>query len=153
MHTGKWFEELSVGLVIPHALTRTITETDNLLFTTLTHNPQPLHLDAEYARDTEFGRILVNSMFTHALLVGVSVPETTHGTTVANLGFETTAFPHPVFIGDTVRAETEVVGARPSRSRPDTGVVTFEHLMMNQRDEVVCTSRRNALMRRRPDAA
>ncbi|MDH3705919.1 MAG: MaoC family dehydratase, partial [Acidimicrobiia bacterium] len=118
--------------------------------TALTHNPQPLHLDAEFAAGTEFGRVLVNSMFTHALLVGVSVAETTHGTTVANLGFEATAFPHPVFIGDTLRAETEVVAARDSSSRSDAGIVTFEHRMTNQRNELVCTSRRNALMRRRP---
>ncbi|MGI9601455.1 MAG: MaoC family dehydratase [Acidimicrobiales bacterium] len=150
MHTGKWFEELTVGLVIPHALSRTVTETDNLLFTTLTHNPQPLHLDAEFAAATEFGQILVNSMFTHALLVGLSVAESTHGTTVANLGFEETTFPHPVFIGDTMRAETEVVASRPSTSRPDTGIVTFEHRLTNQRQQVVCVSRRNALMRRRP---
>ncbi len=139
-----------MGLVIPHALTRTVTETDNLLFTALTHNPQPLHLDAEYAGATEFGQILVNSMFTHALLVGVSVAETTHGTTVANLGFEATSFPSPVFIGDTLRAETEVVATRPSRSRTDVGIVTFEHRMMNQRDQTVCVTRRNALMRRDP---
>ena len=150
MHTGLWFEELDVGAVIPHAITRTVTETDNLLFTTLTHNTQPLHLDDEFAATTEFGQRLVNSMFTHALLVGVSVPETTHGTTIANLGFEETLFPAPVFVGDTIYAESEVLAARASRSRPDSGIVTFEHRAFNQDDVLVCRCRRNALMRRRP---
>ncbi|MGI9641678.1 MAG: MaoC family dehydratase [Acidimicrobiia bacterium] len=147
---GLWFDELTVGLVIPHAITRTVTETDNLLFTTLTHNPQPLHLDAEFAKNTEFGQVLVNSMFTVALVVGISVRETTLGTTVANLGFEETVFPSPVFVGDTLSVETEVTASRPSRSRPDAGIVTFEHRATNQRDELVCRARRNALMRTNP---
>ena len=149
-HTGKWFEELEVGAVIPHAITRTVTETDNVLFTTLTHNPAKLHLDHDYAAATEFGQPLVNSMFTLALVVGVSVAETTHGTTVANLGFEEAVFPAPVFVGDTIRAETEVIAARDSSSRPDQGIVTFEHRAFNQRDELVCRARRTALMHRRP---
>jgi acyl dehydratase len=151
-HHGRWFEELAVGDVIPHALTRTVTETDNVLMTTLTLNPARLHLDHEYAaQETEFGRPLVNSMFTLALLVGMSVLETTHGTTIANLGFEEVTFPAPVFCGDTIHAETEVVAARASASRPDAGIVTFEHRAYNQADRLVCAARRNALMRRRPD--
>ncbi|HEC09899.1 MAG TPA: MaoC family dehydratase [Acidimicrobiales bacterium] len=150
IHTGKWFEELTPGLVIPHAITRTVTETDNVVFTTMTHNPQPLHLDHEFAAATEFGRPLVNSMFTVALLVGMSVAETTHGTTVANLGFDQVVFPAPVFTGDTIHAETEVVDARPSRSRPGAGIVTFEHRAFNQNDLLVCRCVRKALMRRTP---
>jgi len=149
-HHGRWFEDLVVGDVIPHALTRTVTETDNVLVTTLTLNPARLHLDHEDAADSEFGRPLVNSMFTLALLVGLSVLETTHGTTIANLGFEEVTFPAPVFCGDTIHAETEVVAARPSGSRPDAGIVTFEHRAFNQADVLVCRARRNALMVRRP---
>jgi acyl dehydratase len=150
-HHGRWFEELDVGLVIPHSLTRTVTETDNVLFTTMTMNPARLHLDAEYAtHETEFGKPLVNSMFTLALLVGISVLETTHGTTIANLGFQEVEFPVPVFVGDTLHAESEVVASRASRSRPDSGIVTFEHRALNQRDELVCRARRDALMHRRP---
>ncbi len=149
-HTGRWFEQLEVGLVVEHAIRRTVTETDNLLFTTMTHNPQPLHLDAEFAGQTEFGQILVNSMFTISLLVGMTVPELTHGTTVANLGFAETVFPKPVFIGDTIRAQTEVIGSRASSSRPRAGIVTFEHRAINQRDEVVCRAQRSALMHREP---
>ena len=111
-HHGRWFEELPVGLVVPHALTRTITETDNVLFTTMTLNPARLHLDADYAAGTEFGRPLVNSLFTLGLLVGISVLETTHGTTVANLGFDEVTFPAPMFAGDTLHGESEVVAAR-----------------------------------------
>ena len=151
-HTGRWFEDLPVGLVVHHALTRTVTETDNVLFTTMTMNPQPLHLDAEFAAGTEFGERLVNSMFTVALLVGMTVPELTHGTTVANLGFEEIAFPSPVLHGDTIQAETEIVAARASSSRPDAGIVTFEHRAFNQRDQLVCRCRRNALMHRAPTA-
>lgn len=151
-HHGRWFEDLAVGDVIPHALTRTVTETDNVLMTTLTLNPARLHLDHAYAEETEFGRPLVNSMFTLALLVGMSVLETTQGTTVANLGFETVTFPAPVFCGDTLYAETEVVAARASGSRPDAGIVTFEHRAFNQDDRLVCSARRNALMLRCPPA-
>ncbi len=149
-HHGKWFEELPVGLLIDHALTRTITEADNLLFSTLTLNPQPLHLDAHYAAETEFGQILVNSMFTIGLVVGISVLESTHGTVVANLGIDEVTTPAPVFIGDTIRVASEVVAARQSKSRPDQGVVTFEHRAFNQNGTLVCRMRRNALMHKRP---
>ena len=148
--TGRWFEELEVGTVIRHATRRTVTETDNVLFTTMTMNPAPLHLDADYAAGTEFGRPLVNSMFTVALVVGLSVPELTLGTIVAQLGMTDVAFPAPVFPGDTVRVETEVVEARPSKSRPDAGIVVFEHRAHNQRDELVCRCRRTGLMHRKP---
>jgi acyl dehydratase len=117
--TGRWFEQLEVGTVVQHAIRRTVTETDNVLFTTMTMNPAPLHLDADYAAGTEFGRPLVNSMFTVALVVGLSVPELTLGTIVAQLGMDAIRFPAPVFPGDTVRVETEVVEARGSKSRPD----------------------------------
>eukprot|EP00932_Pfiesteria_piscicida_P016532 SRR837773.345.p2 GENE.SRR837773.345~~SRR837773.345.p2 ORF type:complete len:346 (+),score=160.38 SRR837773.345:148-1038(+) len=149
-HHGKWLEELSVGLVIPHALTRTVTETDNMLFTTLSLNPAKLHLDYESAKATQFGKPLVNSMFTVALLVGMSVLETTHGTTIANLGFEEVLFPRPVFYGDSLRAETEVLKVRESSSNPDRGIVTFEHRAFNQNGDLVCKARRNAMMRKRP---
>ncbi len=148
--TGRWYEDLPVGLVVRHALTRTVTEADNVLFSAMTLNPQPLHIDAQFAATSEFGERIVNSMFTIGLLVGVSVPELTHGTTIANLGFETITFPKPVFHGDTIHAETEVVGARDSSSRHDAGIVTFQHRAFNQRDELVCSCRRVALMRRRP---
>ena len=148
--SGRWFEELEVGTVIRHATRRTVTETDNVLFTTMTMNPAPLHLDADYAAGTEFGRPLVNSMFTVALVVGLSVPELTLGTIVAQLGMTDVVFPAPVFPGDTVRVETEVVQARPSKSRSDAGIVVFEHRAHNQRDELVCRCRRTGLMHRRP---
>jgi acyl dehydratase len=147
---GRWFEDLTPGLVIDHAVTRTITEADNTLFSVLTMNPQPLHLDESFAEDTEFGTRIVNSLFTLSLLVGVSVFETTLGTTVANLGFEEIAFPVPVVPGDSVHAQTEVVSARPSSSRPRQGIVVFEHRAYNQRDELVARCRRSALMHRRP---
>jgi acyl dehydratase len=150
-HHGRWFEDLPVGLVVPHALTRTVTETDNILFTTMTMNPARLHLDAEYAAGTEFGQPLINSMFTIALVVGISVLETTHGTTIANLGFEEVVFPKPLFAGDTVHVESEVVAARESKSRPGQGIVTFEHRAYNQHDELVCRARRGALMHKRPE--
>jgi acyl dehydratase len=148
---GRWFEELPVGTTIEHAFTRTVTEADNVLFSSLTMNPSRLHLDAEYARtSTEFGRPLVNSLLTLSLLVGVSVPETVLGTSIANLGFESVEFAHPVFPGDTIHAVSEVVACRPSRSRPEAGIVTFEHRAYNQHDEVVCRARRTALVRRSP---
>ena len=153
-HHGKWFEELDVGLVIPHAMTRTVTETDNVLFTTMTMNPARLHLDADYmANESEFGKPLMNSLFILGLLVGISVLETTHGTAVANLGFQAVTFPAPVFAGDTVHAETEVVAARASKSRPTEGIVTFEHRAFNQRDELICKATRDSLMQRRPAAS
>jgi acyl dehydratase len=147
---GRWFEELEPGLVIDHAVTRTITEADNTLFSVLTMNAQPLHLDEAFAATTEFGTRLVNSLFTLSLLIGLSVYETTLGTTVANLGFEEIAFPTPVIPGDTVHAQTEVVSSRPSASRPGQGIVVFEHRAFNQRDELVARCRRSALMSRRP---
>lgn len=146
---GLYFEEFEVGASIPHALTRTVTETDNLLFTTMTHNPQPLHLDAEYAGATEFGRVVVNGLFTFALLVGVSVGDTTLGTLVANLGYDDVKMPKPVFIGDTLRFESVIAEKRESKSRPNAGLVVFEHRAINQRDEVVCTCKRTALMQKK----
>ncbi len=146
---GKYFEELNVGDKFTHQPGRTVTETDNLLFTTLTMNVQPLHLDAEFAKGTEFGQRLVNSIFTLGLAVGLSVGDTTLGTTVGNLGFEKVEFPKPVFIGDTLYAETEVVEKRESRSRPQWGIITFEHQVKNQRDEVVMRCRRGAMMRKK----
>ncbi|WP_240157856.1 MaoC family dehydratase [Pseudonocardia broussonetiae] len=145
-----WFEDLTVGTVVEAATRRTVTETDNVLFTTMTMNPQPLHLDAEFAAGTEFGRPLVNSMFTVALVVGLAVPELTLGTTIANLGFSAIEFPKPVFAGDTIRVVTEVLEARKSSSRPDAGIVTFRHDASNQRGEVVCRATRAAFMRCRP---
>ena len=143
-HIAAW----AVGDIIVHDLRRTVTETDNLLITTLTHNPQPLHLDAEYAGATEFGQIVVNGIFTFGLMVGISVGDTTLGTLVANLGYEKVAMPKPVFVGDTLRGETEVMELRDSKSRPDAGIVVFAHRMFNQRDEVVCTCLRMALLKR-----
>lgn len=147
---GRWFDEWQVGDRIVHEIRRTVTETDNLLISTLTHNPQPLHLDAEAARDSEFGRLLVNGTFTFALMVGVSVGDTTLGTLVANLGYDRVVMPKPVFIGDTLRGETEIVELKDSKSRPEAGIVTFEHRMLNQHDETVCRCLRMALVRRRP---
>ena len=149
--TGRWFEDLPEGLVVRHAVTRTITESDNTLFSTLTMNPQPLHLDAQFAAESEFGQRLVNSMMTLAMLIGLSVYELTLGTTIANLGFGAVEFPAPMFHGDTLHAESTVLAARPSRSRPDQGIVTFEHHGYNQRDELTARCERTALMRRRPD--
>jgi acyl dehydratase len=147
--TGRYFEEWTVGDQIDHAVRRTVTETDNLLFSALTHNLQPLHLDAEAARQSEFGQILVNSIFTFGLLVGVTVADTTAGTLVANLGFEKVAMPSPVFIGDTLHAQSEVTAIRPSKSRPGQGIVTWRHVMLNQRDEIVCECLRSALVQGR----
>ena len=146
--TGKFFDQWTVGDRITHDLRRTVTETDNLLVTTLTHNPQPLHLDAEYAGATEFGRVVVNGIFTFGLMVGLSVGDTTLGTLVANLGYDKVVMPKPVFVGDTLRAETEVVELRASKSRPDAGLVVFRHRMLNQRDEEVCSCLRTVLLRR-----
>ena len=147
---GKYFEELTVGMAFEHEPGRTVTEADNLLFTALTMNPQPLHLDAEFAKNSIHGRILVNSIFTLGLVVGLSVGDTTLGTTLGNLGFDKTTFPNPVFVGDTLRAATTVVDRRASRTKPDRGIVTFEHRATNQRGEVVCSCRRGAMMMRRP---
>jgi len=144
--TGLYFEELKPGLVVKHAMTRTVTETDNLLFTALTMNPQPLHLDAEFARDSMYGERIVNSVFTLGLVAGIHVADLTLGTTLGNLGFKEVLFPKPVFIGDTLRVESEVLDARESGSRPNAGVVEFKHVALNQRDEVVCVLKRAALI-------
>jgi acyl dehydratase len=150
-HTGRWLEELTRGLVIQHAIRRTITEADNVLFTSITMNPAWIHLDFDYAeRETAFKKPLVNSMLTVAMVVGISVHETTLGTTVANLGFDSITFPAPLFHGDTIRVETEVLAARRSASRPGQGVVTFEHRAHNQHGELVCKAVRQALMLERP---
>ena len=146
---GRYYEQWTLGDRIRHHPHRTVTETDNLMISALTHNPQPLHLDAEYAAGTEFGRIVVNGTFTFALMVGLSVGDTTLGTLVANLGYDKVRMPRPVFIGDTLRAETEVISLKDSASRPEAGIVTFEHRMLNQRDELVCTTERTALVQRR----
>lgn len=147
---GLYFEEFKVGEVIRHSLRRTVTQADNVLFSTLTHNPSPLHLDEEYMRGSEFGRTIVNSCFTLSLMTGVSVADTTDGTAIANLGWEDARFPRPVFPGDTLRIETEIAAARESRSRPDAGVVTFVHRAFNQHNELVAACRRVALMKKRP---
>lgn len=149
---GKYYEELEVGQVFHHLPARTVTETDNVMFTTMTMNPQPLHLDYQFATQTEFGRPLVNSIFTLGLLVGLSVSETTLGTTVGNLGFEEVRFPKPVFVGDTLRAETTILDRRISKSKPEWGIVTFEHRAYNQHDELVASCRRAAMMTRRSAA-
>jgi acyl dehydratase len=145
---GRFFDQWQVGDTLTHDIRRTVTETDNLLFSTMTHNPQPLHIDAEAAKASEFGQIIVNGTFTFSLMVGLSVGDTTLGTLVANLGYDKLVMPKPVFIGDTLRAETEVVALWESQSRPDAGVVTFAHRMLNQRDEIVCSCLRSALLKR-----
>ena len=147
---GKWFDELEVGQVFRHDIRRTVTETDNVLFTTMTHNPAQLHLDAEYMKGTDYGQVLVNSCFTLSLMVGVSVGDTTLGTAVANLGWDEVRFPAPVFVGDTLRIETEVVDLRESKSRPNAGIVTFAHRAYNQRDELVGSCKRAGLQMKRP---
>ena len=147
---GKYYEDLTTGLLFEHEPGRTVTETDNLLFTTLTLNPQPLHLDAEFAKNSIHGQILVNSLFTLALVVGLSVGDTTLGTTLGNLGFDKTTFPNPVFLGDTIRAQTRVVDRRESQTKRDRGIITFEHIGKNQRQEIVCSCVRGAMMMRKP---
>ncbi len=146
---GKYFDEWAIGDTLTHDIRRTVTETDNLLFTTMTHNPQPLHLDIEAAKASEFGQILINGTFTFSLMVGLSVGDTTLGTLVANLGYDKLVMPKPVFIGDTLRAESEVVGLKESKSRPNAGIVTFLHRAINQRDEIVCQCERSALIKRK----
>lgn len=147
---GVWFDELSVGQRFDHPIRRTVTETDNLLFTTLSHNPAQLHLDAEYMKDSEYGQILVNSCFTLSLMVGVSVGDTTLGTAVANLGWDEVRFPRPVFVGDTLNIVSEVLDLRESKSRPETGIVTFRHEAFNQRGELVASCKRSGLQRKKP---
>ena len=146
---GLYFEELSVGQRFDHEIRRTVTEADNVLFTTMTHNPAALHLDAEYMKNTEFGKPIVNSCFTLGLMVGISVNDTTLGTTVANLGMDAVRFPHPLYPGDTVRVETEVLEIRDSKSRPDNGIVTFAHRAYNQNNDLVAECKRSALMLRK----
>ena len=145
---GRTFEQWAVGDRIAHDLRHTVTEDENRLITTMTHNPQPLHLDANYAATTEFGQIVVNGLFTFALMVGISVADTTLGTLVANLGYDKVTMPKPVFIGDILRVETEVTELRESKSRPNAGIVTFRHRAFNQRDELVCEALRTALVKR-----
>jgi len=150
---GVYFDELEVGRVFRHEIRRTVTETDNVWFSALTHNPAYLHLDEEYCRtQTEFGQRIVNSAFLLALMVGISVGETTLGTAVANLGWDEVRFPKPTFHGDTIRVETEVLELRESRSRPDQGIVTFAHRAYNQRNELVASCKRMGLQRKRPVA-
>ena len=150
---GKWFDELEVGEVFDHVLRRTVTETDNVLFTTMTHNPSLLHLDEEYCKtETEFGTRIVNSCFTLSLMVGISVGDTTLGTAVANLGWDEVRFPKPVFPGDTLRVETEVLALRESKSRPDQGIVTFAHRAYNQHGDLVASCKRAGLQRKKPTA-
>ena len=147
---GIWFDEMEMGQVIQHPIRRTVTETDNVMFTCMTHNPAQLHLDEEYMKGTEYGTRIVNSCFTLSLMVGISVNDTTLGTAVANLGWDEVRFPAPVFHGDTLRIETEIVGLRESKSRPYAGIVTFEHRAYNQKDEVVATCKRSGLQLKRP---
>ena len=150
---GLYFEEFTVGQVFDHAIRRTVTETDNVLFSTMTHNPAALHLDEEYCRtQTEFGQRVVNSCLTLSLMVGISVNDTTLGTTVANLGWDEVRFPRPLFHGDTIHVRTRVLELRASRSRPDNGIVIFEHSAFNQADELVGVCKRTALMLKRPAA-
>lgn len=147
---GLYYEEFSVGQKFRHGITRTITEADNVWFSALTHNPAPLHLDEEYMKGTEFGQRIVNSCLTLSFMVGISVGDTTAGTTVANLGWDEVRFPKPLYHGDTIRIETEVLALRESKSRPDNGIVTFQHRAFNQHDELVGECRRSALMLRKP---
>ncbi len=147
---GRYFDDFEIGQTFVHEIRRTVTDADNIQFSAMTYNPAAIHIDHEYAKGTEFGRPLMNSIFTLGLVVGLSIQDTTLGTTVGNLGFDTVTFPKPVFAGDTLRAETTVVAARPSKSRPGQGIVTFEHRGLNQRNEVVALCRRNALMMGKP---
>ena len=150
---GLYFEEFEDGQVFKHAITRTVTETDNVLFSTMTMNPAALHLDHDYAaRETEFGKPLVNSLFTLGLMIGISVHDTTHGTTIANLGMTDITFPKPVFQGDTLHIETRVISKRRSKSRPKAGIVTFEHKAINKRGEEVAICTRQAFMHARGEA-
>jgi acyl dehydratase len=147
---GLYYEQFEVGMEFKHALRRTVTEMDNIMFCALTHNPQPLHLDEEFAKQTEFGQRIVNSLFTLGLVVGVTVADTTLGTTIANLGMTDVRFANPVFHGDTIRATTRVNQMRESKSRPDAGLVVFEHTGVNQRDQEVAYCVRTAFMRKQP---
>jgi acyl dehydratase len=147
---GLYFEQFSVGQVFDHEIRRTVTDMDNILFSSLTYNPAAIHIDHAYAATTEFGKPLMNSIFTLGLVIGLSVQDTTLGTTIANLGMSETTFPRPVFACDTIRARTTVIELRDSKSRPTQGIVTFEHLGLNQNDEIICRTLRGALMMRSP---
>ncbi|MEV0110061.1 MaoC family dehydratase [Nocardia sp. NPDC050799] len=147
---GVWFDELSVGQKFEHPIRRTVTETDNVLFTAMTHNPALLHLDEEYMKGTEFGQRVVNSAFTLGLMVGISVGDTTLGTAVANLGWDEVRFPKPLFHGDTIHVETEVLELRESKSRPEQGVVVFAHRAFNQHGDLVASCKRAGLQRKKP---
>ena len=147
---GRYYDEWRVGDRVEHSVTRTVTETDNVLISALTHNLQPMHLDHEAAAASEFGRPLVNSVYTFGLMIGVSVADTTLGTLVANLGYDELRFPGPVFIGDTLRSETECIALRDSNSRPNAGIVTWAHRSYNQRNELVCECTRTALLLKAP---
>lgn len=150
---GVYFDELTLGQRFVHPLRRTITETDNVLFSAMTHNPALLHLDEDYCRtETEYGQRLVNSCFTLGLMVGISVGDTTLGTAVANLGWDEVRFPHPLFHGDTIRVETEVIDLRESKSRPNAGIVTFLHRAWNQKGDLVASCKRTGLQLKRPAA-
>jgi acyl dehydratase len=150
---GLYYEEMEIGMVIRHPFTRTVTEMDNILFTSITMNPAPIHLDAEHAKTTIHGRRLMNSLYTAGLIGGMSVLETTFGTTLGNLGYEKMTFPKPVFHGDTLRAETTIVDKRESKSRPDAGIVWFEHRGYNQNDEIVHYAHRSGMIMKRPVGA
>ena len=150
---GRWFEEFFIGQTFEHEIRRTVTESDNIWFSTATCNPAAVHIDYEYCKTTEFGKPLVNSIFTLGLVIGLSVQETTLGTTVANLGMSDTRFPKPVFYGDTIHVRTTVKEIRESKSRPNAGIVTFLHQGLNQRNEEVCVCTRQALMLRKPAAS
>ena len=150
---GLYFEQFHVGQTFEHAIRRTVTESDNVFFTAMTHNPAALHLDEEYGKATEFGQRIVNSLFTLGLMIGISVHETTLGTTVANLGMTDVVFPKPVFHGDTLHVTSEVLEVRASNSRPTQGIVVFLHKAINQRGEIVAQCKRNALMHRRPQSS
>ena len=151
--TGLYFDEFEIGQVFEHLVRRTVTEMDNVLFSTLTLNMQPLHIDFDFASKTEFGKPLVNSLFTLGLMVGMSVNDTTFGTTLANLGMKDVSFPKPLFQGDTVKVRTTVLSKRESKTRPNEGIVNFFHETMNQNGDVVATCERAALMRKKPKAA
>lgn len=150
---GLWFEELTVGRVVDAEWSRTVAESDNIMFCALTMNVQKLHLDAEFAGATEYGRPLVNSIFTLGLMIGMTVHNLTDGTTLGNLGMTETVFPNPVFAGDTIRTTSTVIAARESKSRPEAGIVTFRHEARNQRGQIVARCERQALMMRRPKGA
>ena len=147
---GRYFDEWQIGDQVAHGVTRTVTETDNLLISTLTHNPQPLHLDHEAAARSEFGKPLVNSIFTFGLMIGVSVEDTTLGTLIANLGYDKVVFPNPVFVGDTLRSQSECIAVRESQSRPNAGIVTWAHRSYNQKGDLVCECTRTALLLKKP---